>query len=284
MTQDGKLKILIADLSENSINDRTSQSIPFTDLGCLDVPEGYEPDDIKNIVQALGKLIVKIVVTETSPRRPDVYPGTTVQYPKGSITGTGRIDFVKFKGASPGTRMAEDDNDRIKIVTSTSAVFDQSEAQHTTCILNYDTETSDVIVLSCQEVVADVESGRCEIFCAIDDPDVAQQLVREIYAFTRLHDSTRIKYNTRTQQNLVLTVSHPDGLPKHVSIGSQYKQQTQYTTSGITNSIYVYRLNLGNGCCGAPIYRPEKFTAMSLHPHSYMDGSVGVSAVEYEKI
>ncbi|CAL1533099.1 unnamed protein product [Lymnaea stagnalis] len=238
--------------------------VPIDELSFPTLPETYDSEDIESVVGALRKLVVKIVVRHSSPKRPKVFTGTNTEFPKGPCRGTGKIIFSERKWES-GHEWGE-----IKIATSRHVVFDQSEAEHTTCILNFDNEDSDVIELKCSNVkYASTIEDNCVFICKTDNMTLVKQLRNYIYDFIFIHEELYEKYRHVPQNDLVLMVSHPHGQTKKVSIGSCADPNTN-----------TYKLASCKGSSGAPIYRLNQKKVWVLELHSLGGKEIAVSGIK----
>ncbi|CAL1533103.1 unnamed protein product [Lymnaea stagnalis] len=241
--------------------------VPIDSLFYPTLPEAYEREDIASVVKALGKLVVKIEVNHSSPRRPKLFPGKNAKFPKGHCRATGKIIFSERK-RDFGQEWGE-----IKIATSSHVVFDQSEAEHTTCILNFDNADSEVVKLKCTKVTyVNTEQDNCLLICKTGDMNLVKQLMDNIYDFVNTHKELHEKYRNLPKNDLVLTVSHPHGHTKQVSIGSYAEPDKN-----------KYHLTTCKGSSGAPIYRLNQEKVWVLEVHSGSADGLAVSGLQLNK-
>ncbi|KAK6979359.1 RNA polymerase II-associated protein 3, partial [Biomphalaria glabrata] len=152
--------------------------IPVTAFTIEHLPEHYRDNDLFELIKVVAELTVRIAVSKVSPNRPEFWPDTKKEYPfykdKGQTflrTGTGEMDLFMYKdghgfhptGSSynsftgtsyeapyktcPCEKCQQSDKPsnvwlEIQIHTAAHVVFDEIEAQHTSCRLFLDDHAS----------------------------------------------------------------------------------------------------------------------------------------------
>ncbi|BFZ25943.1 hypothetical protein BsWGS_28982 [Bradybaena similaris] len=253
-----------------------------------DLPDGYRDKDVVEYIRAMSDLTVRVTVRYVSSSRPQTgglsgkpYPGYPHRGQRKTTVGTGWVDRVDM-GYSSGNEFCQckdclisstrqTEFARINICTATHVVYDDSEAEHTTCHLFFDRGGTPE---TCQGVVTltrmycdycDPEADHIEMFQYTHDLGLAQWLnqrcqqrsdLRRIIC-TKPLQTWKIsqKETTPDKQPLLFIVSHPHGCSKQISIG-------RWTSACmIPNEQYSFTYTTATcpGSSGALVCLPPKF-------------------------
>ncbi|BFZ20217.1 hypothetical protein BsWGS_23256 [Bradybaena similaris] len=281
-------------------------------VDCL--PVGYQNDVVLQCILGLIPLVVCIVVTHTSVKRPAFESNNKKEYPfskcKGCETmrtGTGWLRHVAKFGAlengtctcekcrasgSPQTYGAE-----FTIRTAAHVVFDSEEGAKTTIHFNFD----DGLSLGCCNTLrtycwairvdSDVDGDCCDMTFVTHDKSEAEEYAKLIADYRELHQKVWDTYPPKSDAkdrpsgdklDLAIIVSHPHGCSKKVSFG-QFKRRYEFPFAGkFTN--YYYTTATCKGSSGAPVFilGPSRRWPWCSHPHSgncEEDKSVNYSAI-----
>ncbi|KAK6959003.1 hypothetical protein BgiMline_036472, partial [Biomphalaria glabrata] len=302
-----------------------SSFIPYNAFRVDHFPEPYRDTLLVDLVKVLGSLVVMLKISSVSKRRPKYFPETFLEYPKSCSSGTGRIIFSKpiwgtetqhcpcrqcAQSSRPCMKWGE-----IKVVTAAHVVFDVTEAECTTCVLDYDSnDCHETVKLSfLNNEIIDVRNDRSTIVFVTHDIQMAYRLMNKIYEYKGLHDQAYAKYQNSLstfnidQQNdqperhnacesndkkteklqtedLAILISHPHGWSKQVSIGTSKKIVCKKDIDkGRVYTYYEYVLTSCGGSSGAPVYILGKEEVWTNHPHKGSNvHNEGVSGIEYE--
>ncbi|KAK0067913.1 serine/threonine-protein kinase 4-like isoform X2, partial [Biomphalaria pfeifferi] len=201
-------------------------------------------EDLNLLLQRLARLTVKLKIKYTSPHRPEKFNVTqTACYKSCPRFGTGLITFCFNQGGKEGY---------IKIATDSMNVFDETEAIKTECILNYDDYDSEIIVLNdCTFINKKNEPGITELMFSFVDEYI------DCYSDIRNLRQVIDKLSETFYSNIIYMVSHPQGLPKHVSIGiiTNEEPASSGTDSTLPFNSKYYEDGVIPGIRGAPIYQ-----------------------------
>ncbi|XP_059153042.1 uncharacterized protein LOC131938836 isoform X2 [Physella acuta] len=259
--------------------------VPVNQLSLKHFPSGYHDNDVYDLTKAMADITVRIAVKLTSPDRPEFVPGTKDPYPcyntrgQNSLrTGTGRVVGVdKYtEGMLWGYRTCPcpecDHSDtpskvwwKVRVVTATHVVFDDSEARQSSCRLWFDDDQSPVVNIYGWKVnVSHTEGDVCWLDCVTHDVDVVGKLEEMMGRFDGLCGKVRDKYKRRRGVvKLIIIVSHPHGCSKQVSVGHWVDRQE---VGGYRWTRYTYTTCTCPGSSGAMVYRLG--WGWSQHPHS----------------
>ncbi|BFZ24082.1 hypothetical protein BsWGS_27121 [Bradybaena similaris] len=259
--------------------------IPVEEFSIEHLPEEYRYTDVVDYIRAVSDLTVRVTVKYVSDERPATAPISGKPYPNYSdrgqrkiTVGTGWVKWVNVynddrkltcqckdckNSSSPRTPFGI-----IYIKTAAHVVFDDKEAEHTTCHLFYDRgglpETcSGAIKLSgmfCRWTNPD--SDACKLSHYTHDVGLAQSLAQ----ICQQRDELRKKIGSRPPQTwkykwtrptpdkqpLLFIVSHPHGYSKHISLGRWTGRLGVYYNT----CIYMYSTATCPGSSGAPVYLP----------------------------
>ncbi|XP_059143857.1 uncharacterized protein LOC131931171 [Physella acuta] len=272
--------------------------IPVKDFTMDHLPAGYHDDDFFESIQTLIDLTVFIKVYYTSADRPMFASYFNSQYPAYDIrgssvlrTGSGRIWRVyRFNNrrdlscncpkCENSTSPSKDFAD-ITIITVPHVVFDDSEAKHAKCLINFDGQKSPSVTLEIGRLnCIDVERDLCLLTFVTCDVALIDRLYDKWSRFDKL--CVKINKVIKTQadksdkktpatfsrkfaddQQLTVIVSHPHGCPKQVSVGhSTNKDENEEWTR------YTYTTATCPGSSGAPVYILEAGEVFMSHLHS----------------
>ncbi|KAK6980003.1 hypothetical protein BgiMline_021002 [Biomphalaria glabrata] len=256
--------------------------IPVNNFRIEHLPEEHRDLELFKYIKSVSVLTVRVDVQNTSPRRPDVWPGTRSVYPCYSMAGresvrrgSGRISLVtKYAygydqeggrhwlgrascachvcqlSSSPRNSWWE-----IEVLTATHVVFDEVEASQASCRLFYDSPDSPVTTLDVVGVgFVNVERDWCRLVCTTCDNDLGEVLFRLKKCCNVLWKTVHERYRvSRDVDKLMFMVSHPHGGPKQVSLGQW--QDRYLVDSDIHNyNKFTYTTSTCPGSSGATVY------------------------------
>ncbi|KAI8764564.1 hypothetical protein BgiBS90_029949 [Biomphalaria glabrata] len=262
--------------------------IPIKTFALGDLPADYQDHDLYDLIKATADLTVKICVKIVSPNRPQYWPTCALKYPfsdkiASSIvrTGTGKLYVYKYIDGDgfdghgrnfktpTGTKLetvyktcpcqkCQDLNEtnntwwEIFIFTATHVVFDDLEAQQTTCTLFYDAEDSEVKLLENLSLeYAKVDRDVCELKYVTCDVELGDRL----YNTVQLCYGLLKKVLQKHKSNFMFIVSHPHGCPKHVSFGRlQDNERYEELNADYDLSKLTYDTPTCPGSSGAKVY------------------------------
>ncbi|XP_059160781.1 uncharacterized protein LOC131944257 [Physella acuta] len=268
--------------------------IPANKFSIEDLPDGYQKQDIYDLVKTQIDITVRIAVNFTSPDRPAFLPGTKNPYPcyktrgqKALHIGTGRVwrDLrSKFPDRCPCPECEQPgtprkDLWRFAVLTAKHVVFDLSEARQTSCRLWFDEDKSPKVFL----YGWDVDGGNpqedwCRLYCVTHDVKVAEKLDMMREKFDELCQrirEARFNHSYKDKEKelvdkLTIIVSHPHGCPKQVSIGTWVDKEIDEAVTFL-ESVATYRFTYTTCTCpassGAFVYRLGNHL-LSQHVHS----------------
>lgn len=241
--------------------------IPVSEFSVNHLPAGYNDMDLYNLITHQIALTVSICIEFTSTRRPDVYPGTSDQYPASNFRGQSKLRtgsgfvcrVVKreeypctcgecLKSESPKTEWGE-----INVFTTSHVVFDESETKHTTCRFFYDTVDSEKRVIKAERIVrCNLEKDWCRLNLCTHDTDLLDKLQHHLLLFDHFCQVVEDKYSPISElHKLTIIVSHSHGNPKMVSIGEwQHKRRK----GKYGDHVYTYTTPTCPGSSGAYVY------------------------------
>ncbi|KAK6979217.1 RNA polymerase II-associated protein 3, partial [Biomphalaria glabrata] len=229
--------------------------IPVQSFSLHHLPDGHRSQNLYDMIKATAELTVRIGVSMVSPKRPEFFPHTNVTYPfynKGGYDknriGTGDITVFKYKKGfgcdafgSKYNRLGKKYRRSYKrclcdkcqhskkpskvwweilFNTATHVVFDEIEAEHTSCRLFFDAPGSPKVIVD--KVVVDfvsVEMDMCVLKHVTCDDTLGPRLSEIVKTRGELWDKVREEYVNLEDDKLSFIVSHPHGGPKMVSVG-----------------------------------------------------------------
>ncbi|KAI8780080.1 hypothetical protein BgiBS90_019274 [Biomphalaria glabrata] len=253
--------------------------IQIRDFSVGHFPEGYQEQDLFELVKLIAGLTVLIEVQFCSEKRLDYWQKTRTKYPgsewkgkKTNLTGSGRIaDIFQDKNGPKFctcSKCKEDNVQRelwtIVVITATHVVFDDSEANSSSCCLFYDTDDGNYIQINCTKCRWAHDSGdlcflegfTCdrELFNNIDNKikqfNVLWKTIHDRYALDERKEKMERKYYYK---RLVVVVSHPHGGPKKISLG-RLDEQLKNKLKNDTGYQLFYDSPTCEGSSGAPVY------------------------------
>uniref|UniRef100_A0A2C9KNP9 Uncharacterized protein n=1 Tax=Biomphalaria glabrata TaxID=6526 RepID=A0A2C9KNP9_BIOGL len=257
-----------------------SQFIPIDTFTLEHLPEGYQDEDLYELIKATADLTVRVGVTVSSQHRPKFWPDTSQPYPfyikserSNLRTGSGRVrDINKFEdrviqdggyGRTDYTKCwcrkceVSDSPSNVwwefDVSTATHVVFDDIEASHTTLRLFYDTDKCPVVNVDKVSVVdVNIKYDLCCLKCVTCDKNVGNKLMEMFKNFKNNWGKVWKKYkDARPNHKVTFIVSHPHGCSKLISVGQWKDRQDMglrsklfYTTCTCPGSsgAYVYCL------------------------------------------
>ncbi|KAI8779019.1 hypothetical protein BgiBS90_020001, partial [Biomphalaria glabrata] len=227
--------------------------IPVTAFTIEHLPQHYRDNDLFELIKVVAELTVRIAVSKVSPNRPEFWPDTKKEYPfykdKGQTflrTGTGEIDLFMYKdghgfhptGSSynsftgtsyeapyktcPCEKCQQSDKPsnvwlEIQIHTAAHVVFDEIEAQHTSCRLFLDDHASPKVTFEKVDLEGvDFQRDKCYLKYITCDKTIGKRLHEAAGKKDLLWSQVLDKFGA---DKLTFIVSHPHGFAKQVSIG-----------------------------------------------------------------
>ncbi|XP_055866375.1 uncharacterized protein LOC106064225 [Biomphalaria glabrata] len=261
------------------------QFIPVDTFNLKHLPEGFQDNDLYELIKVKADLTVRVSVEMSSPHRPKFYPKTTEPYPFSNMierrilrTGSGSVWYVnKFQdGVSQdgryrltaytkcwcrkckGSNSASNVWWEFDVTTATHLVFDVIEANHTTLRLFYDRDDSPEVSVDKVSVLdLNIDYDLCRLNCVTCDKTLGNKLMGMWEHFKNIREKVLNKYKeSRSQHKLTFIVSHPHGCSKQVSVGQwkerlevgDYRSKLTYTTCTCPGSsgAHVYCLGYGD--------------------------------------
>ncbi|XP_013096352.2 uncharacterized protein LOC106079695 isoform X1 [Biomphalaria glabrata] len=247
-----------------------SSFIPIQSFSIESLPQSYQSQEIYNLVIALSTLVVRIKVSAISPNRPKHWPGIETPYSwpddvqDKTVFGTGRVEEVtKGQESCPCETCKTSSAPSefwwlIRVVTASHVVFDDLEAQHTSCELFYDSESSKVTSIKGLRLASsDMTKDLSKLLCVTCDVTLAEKLEKCVDTFIDAWETAFDKYfgdQEAAKENLVILIFHPHGYYKHLSVGHYIEthkelnddkelQWSTYNTPTCTGSDGAYVLN-----------------------------------------
>ncbi|CAL1539552.1 unnamed protein product [Lymnaea stagnalis] len=265
------------------------------------LPNPYKKNkNFDKLVQALGKLVVKIELTKKSRDRPrEVYSNA-----RGSFNSSGQIIFSKLMRSTrsrhcpcsdcknTSKRRREKEYAIISIKTAAHAIFNEEEVKNATCTLNFDVIGARDLKLKgykLDEERTSMEFDTSTFYCITHDLELAKSLIGTIYQLKRSHEKVFKRYPKKQDKNFVIVVSHPHGCVKHVSFG---RLKSKSSVKDLDGRRTLIRLSYDAITCpassGAPIYTISQRKIWYLPSHSsYVtraEGNISESNVVWESM
>ncbi|XP_059176899.1 uncharacterized protein LOC131956466 [Physella acuta] len=272
--------------------------IPIDEFNIGHLPARYQDQDMLDVIRTQADLTVMVTVNSTSPRRPDFYLGVDLTSKNSSYpatrSGTGRVrggyecvgqghcvcvncEHSKHPSLKWG---------KIRVLTATHVVFDESEAINTTCVLGFNNSSSCVTKLKvCDMSKADVKGDLARLTCVTCDMDLINSLNETVSRFYNLCNVVNKKYHRFVNlDKLIVIVSHPHRWPKHVSVGQWITRQerTDEHDRSLKWTKYTYTACTCPGSSGAPVYKLGTDRFYYFHPHSGTNSNVNFSGEGWE--
>lgn len=221
--------------------------IPVDSFNIDHLPCDFRDETIFEFFRVVADLVVCVSVKYVSKGRLNTWPGTNQVYPcykdrqKDMMrTATGMLYSVSihrerdnktcpckkcFTSKTPETQFAH-----IYIMTAAHVVFDELEAEQTTCHLFFDRGSSPaacsgVITLTDMSFVrSNIEWDMCEMSYVTHDLDLAERLdkiLKKYYQLQNIIGEEKVNKCPKPDldQSPVVIVSHPHGCSKQVSVG-----------------------------------------------------------------
>ncbi|KAK0050030.1 hypothetical protein Bpfe_020581 [Biomphalaria pfeifferi] len=257
--------------------------VPIKDFNLNHLPEDCRDEELEHMVKCLAAQTVKLQIGWVSLERPMCDPITESTYPfydkRGSRSirlGTGRIrrvaKFVKGKdkyGMShylqlhycPCEKCVSSGERRdvwweIQILTARHVVYDNSEAECTSCVLFYDEDgdsNGSVVLKGIYAVYSDSLRDSCEMTCITCDQALAERLESLLGEYDRLKESVHAKYKHHDGK-LTIIISHPHGMSKRVTLGSWQERSSWASDKNVSQ--FTYSNSTCPGSSGALVYIP----------------------------
>lgn len=284
-----------ADLHKHKKNckkDPTHKSfIPLDKFTLKDLPWRYRYSQIFDLIKILADLTVRVAVRYTSLERTEFFPDTNDPYPFSAYrgldflrTGTGRVTEA-FKVDDPESCCpcheckTSESPEKVymlfHVLTATHVVFDNIEAEHTKCKIDYNSDSSPDIVLDGIEVTADLDSDKCDLMCVTHDVSLVDIFESRLKKFEELCETVYELFPCKNVfEKLVVIPSHPHGCPKQISIGWWTHRMEMI---GDYFSAYTYTTATCPGSSGAPVFTMSRdiswWSFMFAHRGSTKDGN-----------
>ncbi|KAK6964361.1 hypothetical protein BgiMline_031584 [Biomphalaria glabrata] len=242
--------------------------IAVKDFTINSLPEPYHKiDGIYNLTTCLIYLTVRIITKKVSSKRPEFVPNTNKEcYPlyenRGNRhmgLGTGRIcDVVEERGSKCTCKECKTKCKKswtIKVFTATHVVFDDEEAEDMTCSLFYDDENKlkEIIKLTgFKKIWSDSGGDLCLLSTVTCNEELSKKLSAKIKEFNKCWSSLQNMHEKdKTQERLVILVSHPHGRAKRISFGFGIDIGR---IQGHDFNKFVYSSPTCPGTSGGPVY------------------------------
>ncbi|KAH9495354.1 hypothetical protein Btru_017540 [Bulinus truncatus] len=242
------------------------------DLTLDHFPKSYRDDRVLDLIKALANLTVLISVNVTSISRPSFYPDTSMPYPYYEVRGQHKMRFgsgqvwriqratkvvktAKTSGLRPRRRKVA--YGIITVVTTAHLIFNDEEGKAAVCRLDYNSDDgsfSDAFTTIQGDGVrgSNVKRDRCVLRCVTYDMDLVDELKTRWLAYKRLCREVNAKHgDRRDKKKLTITVSHPHGLSKKITVG---RWTHRFRTEDAENlTAYTYTASTCPGSSGAPV-------------------------------
>ncbi|CAG5117148.1 unnamed protein product [Candidula unifasciata] len=256
--------------------------IPVADFhsGCL--PESYrEKQDVFDLIQAAIHITVRVVVEETSLDRPEGYTchklgrrGGLKRFGSGWVWSSFRSFSTKDKETCPckecftNKAVARSQWGQFIVRTAKHVIFDDFEAQHASCELNYDSEDCrgkcDTL-LGVEVLMSDIDGDFSEVTFVTHDSDLSRKLEARVSHYRKLFNKLGSKNNAAhdAETQPVVIISHPHGCSKQISIGVVSAERDDYPRN------WTYTARTCPGSSGGPVLRLGNWSLLScVPPHS----------------
>jgi hypothetical protein len=261
--------------------------VPLYKCDVFYLPASCTDKDVADLVLAMSELTVRLSVKYISERRIETFLGS--ENPPSQFyskiernmlrVGTGRVVGVTenlgllkspltnvcgcrecTKSTNPKTHFAE-----IHIRTLAHLVFDELEAEHTSCQFfideggTLDTCDSVVTLSDVSFVSSDIPNNKCEIKCRTHDQDLINKLNKRLIKLgdlqIQINEMNLKKRNIvdslpTSEPTLTLLVSHPHDCSKQISVG----HITKINKIENVGRQYTYTTATCPGTSGAPVY------------------------------
>lgn len=262
--------------------------IPLHKFGKENLPPGCR--HLESHVKALANITALVTVKQISKERPKTFPGTDTPYPCCHQVATCWVyKVIRREGRCQCEACQESDEPKtnfaeIIIHTAAHVVFDNSEAKQTTCYLFFDKGSA---LVNCKGVVklagmsrvwSDVEKDTCKMVHVTHDSvviDRVENIVLEWESARKSLECQRfidrsVPLGERLEADasheiMAVTVSHPHGCSKHVTIGHCVSIEDK----GSGQTVYKYTTATCRGSSGAYVFVVEKTRrSWDHHVHS----------------
>ncbi|KAK6975723.1 hypothetical protein BgiMline_022102 [Biomphalaria glabrata] len=239
------------------------------------LPQEYRQPELLSLIKAMANLTVKIDVSYVSRMRPRnwqgkenaIYPAYEKRGERTKTSGSGRIadvyqddneDIRCYCSACGNGKSADRESWIIQVFTATHVVYDATEAEHSECLVFYDTQDGGYTSFKLVKKLWANEAGDLSLLAgATCDRGLATQLGIMIRDFNKLWKQIRENYvkdhDANDKERLVVVVSHPHGQPKKVSF-SKLKRRVQKQIDKDKGCFYTYEACTCCGSSGAPVY------------------------------
>jgi hypothetical protein len=256
-----------------STTDMHQKLITAKELSLTDLPPCYQhSSEMLNLIKSLADLTVKIEVKGVSEQRKQYWANVESQKvidnlrPLDIMFGSGKVDDVLFcteKDSQcpcteclkcPQTKWGE-----ILIVTSAQLLYDDDDAKHFSCTLFYDDDqqmSTLKYVTGDRVVTRKLERDLCMFICATCDLNLLHKLESMLDRFEQCWEDAFEKYVHGgvkwVDERLIVTVSHPYGGRKYVSLGKKKSE-----TDDSANKAINYDTPTCKGSTGAYVLVPD---------------------------
>ncbi|CAL1547263.1 unnamed protein product [Lymnaea stagnalis] len=264
----------------NSLNDNPSKKLldctcaknpghpkfyAFNDfsLDCVDID--YKDEDIITLIKCIAPLTTRVCVGYTSEHRPNSEQdinGMILNYLVMDMEApryeTGMVIDVQTYLADGSKSPCEISSPcgKVFVLTASTVVYDDSEAEKSSFDLFYGSDRSNVCTIQGTRV-GEIErsEGWCVVECDTFDLSLLDRLIRMM---NKCQDQMKIvnrKYNTPEHQHtFTCIVSHPHGLPKHVTVGYWKDRVIVSKDRCNVHTRYEYTTLTCTGSAGAFVY------------------------------
>ncbi|XP_059154457.1 uncharacterized protein LOC131939945 [Physella acuta] len=233
------------------------------------LPE-YDQETVKTYINTCINLTVRLVVKLVSTKRPVNAFGAQKDH---ALTGSGIIVAVEHTETYHHVEhhdQTEKQTWSVYIATATQVVFDQTEAECTIAELFYDDEQkSRVKKLQAIGIHQYNKNESCIIHCITDEENVYSSLKET------LRQQKDLCKDVLCNENKVVLISHPHGMPKHISFGECTEISADSSTPLFKLSRWKYTAATCNGSAGAPVlmlnnwyWQFSKLLIADFHVHS----------------
>ncbi|CAL1531156.1 unnamed protein product [Lymnaea stagnalis] len=142
------------------------------------------------------------------------------------------------------------------ILTASTVVYDDSEAEKSSFDLFYDSHSSQFTTLQGRRISEiDLSEGWCVVECVTCDLSLLDRLILMTNKCKEQMIKVNMKYNTpEHQRTFTCIVSHPHGFPKHVTFG-YWKDRVSVSKDRYNlHTRYQYTTRTCPGSAGAFVY------------------------------
>uniref|UniRef100_A0A2C9LIQ3 Uncharacterized protein n=1 Tax=Biomphalaria glabrata TaxID=6526 RepID=A0A2C9LIQ3_BIOGL len=213
-------------------NNNHEDFIPITKFKIEHLPKKFQKDkDFSHLINHLSKLTVKLTVTTLSPQ--------STKAPN-SNTGNGLIFYQDLKGSGSiknckDTRLesgSEQQLGEIIVLTAHHLVSDQDAAEKTECAMFFDGVEVQPKILRSSNLLDSCDKRDISILAfKIYEGDTVREIENSLREYEYLSRKLHLKYlHIKESDRLCITVSHPHGCYKYLTLGHWRKHEEGYYT------------------------------------------------------